>query len=303
MAVEAFPILAMDARVLTALAVGGGLAVFVLLLLVTSASELRGKRKARVPVGFRPAPSDEELERRVQISVRAWGALLVMLMAVWLPVYWLREPTRLATKKQQFVDLEINAHSSGNTGGKQLYKDLCAQCHGESAEGGKMTYIIDDESYDYAEPPLKYIYDRYRKAGRSDDEITQLVRDAIERGRPGTPMPTWGIAHGGPLISHQMDTLVVFLQSIQEPIPPADSTDGEALFAANCAVCHGENGRGALGPNLTVALERLTEKQLKQTIEDGRLNMHRPSMPSWEYLGEDAVNALVAFIESIQRSN
>jgi cytochrome c oxidase cbb3-type subunit 3 len=147
---------------------------------------------------------------------------------------------------------------------------------------------------------LKYIYDRYTKGGRNTDDITQIIYDAINRGRPGTPMPTWGIAFGGPLNSRQVDTIVAFLQSIQQPFPEATSIDGAALFAANCAVCHGANAKGGVGPNLTVELQRNTRDQVTTTIMDGRLNINRPSMPAWAGLGQPAIEALVQFIESIQ---
>jgi hypothetical protein len=49
-----------------------------------------------------------------------------------------------------------------------------------------------------------------------------------------------------------------------------------------------------------VALQRLTRDELTMTIMHGRLNINRPSMPSWAGLGDPAVEALVQFIESIQ---
>src|SRR5207245_1120611 len=111
----------------------------------------------------------------------------------------------------------------------------------------------------------------------SPDEVTQI----ITYGRPGTPMPAWGLAGGGPLPDQPISDLVNFLQSIQ--LSPADAmkrntdraaqilkdnpgiSEGQALFMANCARCHTKGysyglpqvmgGGGAFGPNLTGGVE------------------------------------------------
>ena len=299
------PIAALDSRVVTTLLVAGGIALFGLLLVLTAAGELRGRRKAKVPAGFRPGPSDEELERKVLPSYMAWGALATLIISLWLPAYWLREPTRLEDARVKFQTREVAE-------GRGLYEEfLCSQCHGENAEGGTRTFSIDGVDHQFAEPPLKYIYARYQATGMSEDDITRLVLDAINQGRPGTPMPTWGLAFGGPLNSEQVENIVLYLQTVQEEFPEPSSTDGEVLYNANCAICHnapGANedpskiGAGGVGPNLQVAFERLSRQQIFDTIKLGRLNVNRPSMPAWAALGDEAIDALVDFIKSIQRS-
>jgi mono/diheme cytochrome c family protein len=286
---------AIGSRTGTALVIIGGLALFGLLLVLTASGELRGRRKAKVPPAFRPGPSDEELESNVLVRYLLIGAVGLLVTALWLPAYWLHEPARLASKKKAIAAETVEQ-------GKEQFQSLCSACHGLDASGGIRDYVLNGVSRKYAEPPLKYIYSRYKQAGRNDDDITQIIYDAINRGRPGTPMPTWGLAFGGPLNSRQVDTIVAWLQSIQEPFPQATTTDGAQLFANNCAICHGADGTGSIGPNLTVALQRLTPDLLATTIHNGRLNINRPSMPAWAGLGDPAIKALVQFIESIQRS-
>lgn len=286
---------AIDSRAATALVVIGGLAVFGLLLLASSWRDVRRQRRgSAIPWGARPGPSDEELERRVLINYLAWSAIITAVIAAWIPFYWLREPTRMAEKRTAIA-------KSGIEEGKASFISLCAQCHGADAGGGIRQYVIGGVTRDYAEPPLKYLYSRYLQSGRNQDEITQLLYDAINRGRPGTPMPTWALAFGGPLNSHQVDNIVAFLQDIQEDFPKAASgATGAELFSSNCAICHGAKGEGGVGPNLRGVLQRLTPADLERTLVKGRLNVERPSMPSWAALGDDAVEALVRFIESIQ---
>lgn len=298
---------AMDARVTAGLAVVGGLALFVLLLLLTAAGELRGRRTAKVPAAMRPAPSDEELEGRVFERAVMWAALCSLFVALWLPLYWLREPTRLGQKADKFNRIALKQ-------GEEIYTGFCATCHGEDAAGQNRTVTIGGRELQYAEPPLKFIYDRYRKAGRNEEEITQILYDAINRGRPGTPMPTWGLAFGGPLNTFQVDTLVTWLRSIQAPIDKTvfrqmDSRDGEEIFKANCAVCHSPPGWeeddslvgiGGVGPNLRTVLSQLNLFEVRETIEKGRLNINRPSMPSWAAFPSTAIDALLKFLVSIQ---
>jgi mono/diheme cytochrome c family protein len=300
-------LLALDARATAGLAVVGGLALFVLLLLITASGELRGRRVAKVPSAFRPAPSDEELESKVFERAVLWAALCSIFIALWLPLYWLREPTRLDQKAAKFNRIALEQ-------GEEIYSEFCATCHGEEAEGLSRTVTINGKELQYAEPPLAYLYDRYRKAGRNEEEINQIVYDAINRGRPGTPMPTWALAFGGPLNTYQVDTLVDWLRSIQVPVDEKvfrgmNSTDGEEIFKANCAICHSPPGwegndelvgTGGVGPNLRSVLTQLNLFEVRTAIEQGRLNINRPSMPTWAAFPSTAIDALLKFIVSIQ---
>lgn len=266
------------------------------LLYLTARGELKGKRRAYIPAAMRPGASDEALEKRVLERYLIVGAVATMVMAIWLPGYWLREPTRLDNKRAAFEAAEVAE-------GEELYASLCAQCHGQDGEGLPRLVPLNGEQVNVAEPPLKYIWSRYRAAMRSDDEIYQLVYEAIAKGRPGTVMPTWLVAYGGSLNSAQVENVILYIQSIQDeyPEPDADAT-GEELFDANCAICHGPggSGEGGVGPNLRVALERLSLEELHEVLYTGRLNTNRYSMPSWAVLGEDALDKLVNYVVGIQ---
>ncbi len=82
----------------------------------------------------------------------------------------------------------------------------------------------------------------------------------------------------------------------------ADTVQGEPVadfFAANCAVCHGQNREGLVGPALTP--ESLTEADefYFETIRDGRPGT---AMPSWAAAGltDSDINALVTFITTVE---
>ena len=302
------PLAASDNRVTTAVIVSIAIIAFFGFLVVTALGGPR-RRKGEVPVGFRPGPSDAELERRVLDRWLGWGAVATIFMAVFLPVYWLREPTRLSHKENQFLRESIaRGEALFSPAGTTPTSVGCAACHGVGGTGGQREFTIVDRvtgkpvSVQYAEPPLRLAVARYTAAGRSPQvEIPQLLRDAIERGRPNTPMPTWGLSFGGPLNSQAVDDLLNYIQSIQVvPSPLTGTLNGATIFANNCAICHGTQGTGSVGPNLTVEFQRNSQQQIFDIIKKGKLNMERPSMPAWAFLGDSAINALVNFIHSIQ---
>lgn len=294
---------------------------FVLVVVFLIASALSSKRRRNeVPPGLRPGPSDEELESKVLPRFLAVSTVFLLFMSIYLPAVWLREPTRIKS-----VATKFNRESTERgaiiyeppVAGAPHFSANCARCHGLKGEGTVQPF---KEILTYAEPPLKYIVARYKKAGRNEDDIRQLIRDAIERGRPGTLMPTWGLAFGGPLNSQQVDDVVTFIYSIQEQTPGAEGTDGKALFLANCNVCHSRNpitdpngnfpidktppmpGQGGVGPDLREVLSQYTDAEVFQIIHDGRLNTNRPSMPTWAFLGDTAIHSIIDFLKTIQTS-
>ncbi|MEX2557084.1 MAG: c-type cytochrome [Actinomycetota bacterium] len=302
------PLAQADDRVATAIIVSVAILAFFAFIVITALGGPR-TRKGEVPAGFRPGPSDADLERKVLDRWIAYGMVSTVFMAVFFPVYWLREPTRLAKKETQFLRESIvrGEEIFGPATPDSLRALGCADCHGIGAVGGGRNFtIIDRETGKpatviYAEPPLRLAVARYTAAGRNVDEIKLLLRDAIQRGRPGTPMPTWALEFGGPLNSQAIDDIMNYLMSIQVAVAPlTGELNGQELFDANCAVCHGANASGGVGPNLTVEFQRNTEQQIFDIIKKGKLNLDRPSMPAWGHLGDDAIRALVNFIKSIQ---
>lgn len=78
------------------------------------------------------------------------------------------------------------------------------------------------------------------------------------------------------------------------------SAGGAAIFAANCAACHGSDGRGGeRAPNIATAHDvvSLADADLKSTVENG---IAGAGMPSFRALGDDSVNAVVAYLRTLQ---
>lgn len=71
--------------------------------------------------------------------------------------------------------------------------------------------------------------------------------------------------------------------------------DGSALYAANCAACHGDKGGGGVGVPLSLPsfLESIDDNFLHQTIRHGRPGR---VMPAFAALSDAQVEAIIRFI-------
>lgn len=78
---------------------------------------------------------------------------------------------------------------------------------------------------------------------------------------------------------------------------------GQETYLALCQACHGAQGQGLVGPNLTddFWLHGSSFAQVENSIARGIVDK---GMPAWaDTLGQDKVRAVVLYLHSIQRSN
>ena len=84
---------------------------------------------------------------------------------------------------------------------------------------------------------------------------------------------------------------------------PEHLVHGRRLFAERCAECHGPNGGGGIGPNLTDNhwLDGGSPSEIHATIRDG---VHLEGMPGWSWsLRPDEIWLAAAFVESLRGSD
>ena len=263
----------------------GILALAALAVIVFLSVSANRKRKAieDVPPAMRPAYSDEQLETNVFERYQAWGLIMTLFFAVFFPIYYFNESNRLNSETEEFfvasvVRGEELFNGPGGEGG------LCINCHGFEGAGGAAASPYDAKS-SWPAPRLSNMVARYED-NRNVKDIEQFLRATIERGRPGTPMPTWGSAFGGSLNDQQIDDLVNYILAIQvdevEEATAASNMSGEQLFSDNCAKCHGADLEGVVGPALTNVFERHNETTILAILRNGIIVPNMASMPPWQ---------------------
>ena len=162
----------------------------------------------------KPYYNDEELEGKRLELVQLVGVLLLVVIVIALPLYWVLEPTRQAGAKEQAADTLAGW-------GEELFRPTaeggfnCAGCHGGmNATGGNAPGTVTDpatgevRAVTFIAPALNTVLYRF-----TPDE----VRYILTYGRPGTPMSAWGLDGGGPMNAQQLDTLIAYLGTIQVP--------------------------------------------------------------------------------------
>ena len=156
----------------------------------------------------KPYYDDETLEGPRLNRALASGLVLIAIVAVGLPLYWLNEPGRQSGAVENFDQTFINR-------GEFLFgpdKYNCAGCHGAEGVGGQKDYTLTDADGEFVAqvnwraPALNTVLLRI-----SREELTEI----LVYGRPGTPMPAWGVKGGGPLTDQQIMELVAYIDSIQ----------------------------------------------------------------------------------------
>lgn len=77
---------------------------------------------------------------------------------------------------------------------------------------------------------------------------------------------------------------------------------GAAIFATNCAACHGPKGNGLVGPNLTdeFFMHGGAPENVYKVLSQGVL---AKGMPSWTHLGKDKMQDLTAYVLSLIGTN
>jgi len=78
---------------------------------------------------------------------------------------------------------------------------------------------------------------------------------------------------------------------------------GQAVFQSQCAACHGAQGEGKIGPNLTdnYWLHGSKPVELHKVVTEGVV---AKGMPSWERtLGPERVRAVVAYVMTLKGKN
>lgn len=169
-------------------------------------SRMRGRPSLPdIPPGMAAGPSDADLEKPLLEKLQVWATVFFVLFAIWMPIYWLREPAQNVTD-------ELLQTREAEERGKETTEEFeegvnelgfgCVRCHGPGLEGG--TNFFQGRFLNV--PPLTDVCGRL-----TYDQIQQTIRE----GRDGTDMPSWSIRFAGPLNDQQINDIVQYILSIQ----------------------------------------------------------------------------------------
>jgi mono/diheme cytochrome c family protein len=204
----------------------------------------------------------------------------------------------LASLLLVFVSSAAWAQEGDITRGSQIYDANCAVCHGSEGQGRVGVNLSNDW------PAI---------------DPTAFTRAVIEQGVSGTPMTPWSQQYGGPLDEQEIEDVVAFVASLSggrsdmaptatpfpvTPVPTVpgstgDPGQGQALFAQNCAMCHGEQGQGRTGADLAQGFSSIDPQQyVRATVAQG---IDNTAMPAWSQsnggpLTESEIDDISAFI-------
>ncbi len=169
-------------------------------------------------------------------------------------------------------------------GGRAAFLINCVQCHGSGAAGSKGYPNLNDDDWLWGGDLKAIEYTLTHGIRQQGDDMTRFSQ-----------MPPFADAFD----QAQLDGLANHVLSLSDRAQP--SAIGAALYADNCAACHGEDGLGnrELGaPNLADAIWLYggAPAEIKRQIVAPRNGM----MPKWEgRLDPVTIRMLAAYVHSL----
>ncbi len=171
--------------------------------------------------------------------------------------------------------------------GGATFKVNCIQCHGSGAQGSAGFPNLNDDDWLWG--------------GKLEDIHTTLTHGIRYTSDPETrtsEMPKFGDI----LKPEEIDQVATFVANLTVPQTDTAAIEaGKALFAQNCASCHGEDAKGNRefsAPNLAdaVSLYGSSPEQIRAQIMAPKMG----AMPAWTFrLGDVAVKELTVFVHSL----
>ena len=268
---------------------------------------LRRNPEPKKPQNLEPFLNDEEMEGRKLERVLGLSLIAVLIMAVSIPLYFLVEPSREKSAEDDFDERAVERGAVLFANEQSEHYDptrslLCADCHGVDGSGGSANFVIRSEApgcdpaadvtddtpaeclpqqVTWQAPPLDVALLRYPK---------QQVNEIITYGRPGTPMPAWGVKSGKGILNAQgVSDLVAYLESIQ--ITPAKAKERFSIAAL----------RDKAAKDVRDARKDLAEAEsaLGETTDPDEREAAQEDVDD----AQTALDALIAYNEHVQQAS
>lgn len=182
-----------------------------------------------------------------------------------------------------FADVQADdtLYAYAIAGGKSAFGDNCATCHGTGGAGAPGYPNLNDDDWLW---------------GGGVEDIYQTLKFGIRSNHPDTrfsEMPAFGEI----LSADEVSSLAAYLLDEN----PVSGSTGATLYEENCAVCHGDQGRGLQdfgAPNLRDSIWFYGDD--KAEIEQQIKNPKHGVMPAWEdRLSDSTLRQLSVYVHSL----
>lgn len=182
-------------------------------------------------------------------------------------------------------DPELYAFATA--GGASAFKDNCATCHGSGGAGGKGYPNLNDDDWVWG-GTINDIHQTLLYGIRSGDEDARISQ-----------MPAFG--KEGLLNKDDINAVVDYVLTLSGGEAEGDTAHGAQVFAANCASCHGPQGKG----DRSVGAPNLTDKIWlyggdRATVYETVYNARAGVMPAWHTrLDENTIRQLAVYVHEL----
>ncbi len=250
-----------------------GLLAYAIVNIVRSGKAEVGS-ELEVAANRKPYYSDEQLEGPKLDRTLTLALLMLAVISIGLPFYWVLEPGRQSGAATDFDAKFIKEGSlMVQPTGSNLNALNCFGCHGPNGVGGVADYNLTEPDgtikvVKWKAPSLDTVLLRY-----SREEVTFI----LVYGRPFSPMPAWGLTGGGPLNDQQIQNLIDYLESIQLTPEQAQQKARDALAKAM------QEKDDAGKPVYASEGEALFNLGLSDGFEGGAFSCGRCHTQGWSY--------------------
>lgn len=194
---------------------------------------------------------------------------------------------KIKSSSLEAIIADPHLFSFAKAGGKAAFKVNCVQCHGSGAEGSKGNPNLNDDDWLWG-GNLAEIYQTIQHGARYElDDDTRT-----------SEMPAFG--KDEILDKAKIELVTDYVLSLSKG-KSDEKGPGAAIFAENCASCHGKTGAGdrSVGaPSLKdqIWLYGGDKKTVMESIHDSR----KAVMPAWSHrLDAETIKQLAIYVHSL----